>query len=48
MLYFVGFGLGDVKDIMVKGLEVVKKVDYVFLEVYIFIFCVGKEVLVDI
>lgn len=40
MLYFVGFGLGDVKDIIVKGFEIIKNVDYVFLEVYILIFCV--------
>ena len=34
MLYFVGLGLGDVKDITVKGLEVVKKAERVYLEAY--------------
>lgn len=46
MLYLVGLGLGDAKDITVKGLEIVKKADYVFLEAYTSILCVGKEVLV--
>lgn len=45
MLYLVGLGLGDAKDITVKGLEIVKKADYVFLEAYTSILCVGKEVL---
>ena len=48
MLYLVGLGLGDAKDITVKGLEIVKKADYVFLEAYTSILCVGKEVLVGI
>ena len=47
MLYLVGLGLGDAKDITVKGLEVVKKADYVFLEAYTSILCVGKDVLVS-
>jgi len=47
MLYLVGLGLGDAKDITVKGLEIVKKADYVFLEAYTSILCVGKEVLVS-
>lgn len=34
MLYLVGLGLGDAKDITVKGLEVVKKVGKVYLENY--------------
>lgn len=46
MLFFVGFGLGDVKDIIVKGLEVVKKCKRVYLEVYMLILIVGKDVLV--
>lgn len=45
MLYLVGLGLGDAKDITVKGLEIVKKADYVFLEAYTSILCVGKEAL---
>lgn len=46
MLFLVGFGLGDVKDIIVKGLEVVKKCKRVYLEVYMLILIVGKDVLV--
>jgi diphthine synthase len=31
MLYFIGLGLGDAKDITVKGLEIVKKCTKVYL-----------------
>lgn len=34
MLYFVGLGLGDAKDITVKGLEIVRKCSRVYLEAY--------------
>lgn len=34
MLYLVGLGLGDEKDITVRGLEVVRKCDEVWLESY--------------
>ncbi|MBN1376848.1 diphthine synthase [Candidatus Woesearchaeota archaeon] len=34
VLYFIGLGLEDEKDITVKGLYAVKKSDYVFLENY--------------
>ena len=47
MLYLVGLGLGDAKDITVKGLEIVRKADFVFLEAYTSILCVGQQVLVD-
>jgi len=43
MLYFVGLGLGDAKDITVRGLEIVKRCDKVFLEHYTSILTVGKE-----
>lgn len=43
MFYLVGLGLGDAKDITVKGLEVVKKCKRVYLEVYTSILTVGKE-----
>jgi len=43
MLYFIGLGLGDAKDITVKGLETVKRCDKVFLEHYTSILTVGKE-----
>lgn len=45
MLYFVGLGLGDAKDITVKGLEVVKKCKRVYLEAYTSILTVGKDAL---
>ena len=34
MLYIIGIGLSDEKDITVKGLEAVKKSDEIFLETY--------------
>ena len=46
MLYLVGLGLGDAKDITVKGLEIVKNADFVFLEAYTSVLCVGQQVLV--
>ncbi|XP_046996564.1 diphthine methyl ester synthase isoform X3 [Schistocerca americana] len=45
MLYVVGLGLSDVKDITVKGLEVVRRADRVYLEAYTSILCDGKEAL---
>lgn len=45
MLYLVGLGLGDAKDITVKGLEIIKNADYVFLEAYTSILCVEQQVL---
>ncbi|XP_071799508.1 diphthine methyl ester synthase-like [Asterias amurensis] len=45
MLYFVGLGLGDAKDITVKGLEVVRGAKRVYLEAYTSILTVGKECL---
>jgi len=43
MLYLVGLGLGDARDITVKGLEVVRNAAHVFLEAYTSILTVGKE-----
>lgn len=43
MLYFIGLGLGDAKDITVKGLEVVKSAKKVFLEHYTSILSCGKK-----
>jgi diphthine synthase len=34
MLYIIGLGLGDCKDITLKGLQAVKGSDYVYLEYY--------------
>ena len=33
-LYIIGLGLGDEKDITVKGLEIIKRADKVYLEEY--------------
>ncbi len=33
-LYFIGLGLGDEKDITIKGLEIIKKADKLYLEEY--------------
>ncbi|XP_075221755.1 diphthine methyl ester synthase isoform X2 [Lycorma delicatula] len=45
MFYIIGLGLGDVKDITVKGLETVRKSKRVYLEAYTSILTVGKEAL---
>lgn len=47
MLYLVGLGLADEKDITVKGLEIVKKADRVYLEAYTAVLLVEKAVLVS-
>lgn len=47
MLYLIGLGLGDAKDITVKGLEIVKSAKQVFLESYTSVLSVGKETLVS-
>ena len=46
VLYIVGLGLGNEKDITVKGLEAVKKCSRVYLEHYTAILGVGHERLV--
>lgn len=43
MLFLIGLGLGDAKDITVKGLEVVKKVGKVYLENYTSILTCGQH-----
>ena len=43
MLFLIGLGLGDIKDITVKGLEIVKKCDKVYLEHYTSILTVGQS-----
>lgn len=47
MFYIIGIGLGDVKDITVKGLEIVKSAKRVYLEAYTSILTVGKDALVS-
>ena len=46
MLYMVGLGLADEQDITVKGLDIVRKAERVYLEAYTSILLVGKERLV--
>jgi hypothetical protein len=46
MLYFIGLGLSDEKDISVRGLEVVKSAARVYLEAYTAILLVDKSRLV--
>ncbi|KAI9692778.1 MAG: diphthine synthase [Bogoriella megaspora] len=43
MLYLIGLGLADEKDITVKGLEVVKKASRVFLEAYTAVLLINQE-----
>ena len=47
MLYLVGLGLADEKDNTVKGLEIVKKAERVYLEAYTAVLLVEKDVLVS-
>lgn len=46
MLYLIGLGLADEKDITFKGLEIVKRAERVYLEAYTSILLVDKEKLV--
>lgn len=47
MFYVIGLGLGDPKDITVKGLEIVKRCERVYLESYTSIMTCGHEKLVS-
>ncbi|XP_035743997.1 diphthine methyl ester synthase-like [Vespa mandarinia] len=47
MLYMIGLGLGDAKDITVKGLEIIRKCNRVYLESYTSILSVGQKTLED-
>lgn len=42
-LYLIGLGLGDAKDITVRGLEIVKRIGKVYLENYTSILCCNHE-----
>ena len=46
MLYLVGLGLGDARDITARGLEIVKRASRVYLEAYTSILTVGRDELV--
>ncbi|KAG8192208.1 hypothetical protein JTE90_009968 [Oedothorax gibbosus] len=43
MLYLIGLGLGDPKDVTVKGLEIIRKAKRIYLESYTSLLSVGKE-----
>lgn len=47
MLYIIGLGLADEKDITVKGLELVRSADRVYLEAYTAVLLVDKAQLVS-
>lgn len=46
MLYMIGLGLGDPADISVKGLDIIKKCEHVYLEAYTSVLGAGAEELV--
>lgn len=46
MFYIIGLGLADPKDVTVKGLEIIRKCDRVYLESYTSILSCGQAVLV--
>ncbi len=43
VLYMIGLGLSDERDITVKGLEAVKNSTYIYLECYTAILMISKE-----
>lgn len=47
MLYLVGLGLGDEKDISIKGLEIIRRCQTVYLEIYTSLLGVDKAKLVS-
>ena len=48
MFYLIGLGLGDARDISVKGLEIVRRCDEVYLEAYTSILTCGSEALEEL
>lgn len=46
MLYLIGLGLSDEKDITVRGLDIVRSASRVYLEAYTSILLCPKETLV--
>jgi hypothetical protein len=48
MLYLIGLGLSDEKDVTVRGLEAIKGSDRIYLEAYTSILGVGKDRLVRV
>ncbi|XP_063991674.1 diphthine methyl ester synthase [Diachasmimorpha longicaudata] len=45
MFYVIGLGLGDARDVTVKGLEIIKKCERVYLESYTSMLTVGVDAL---
>lgn len=48
MLFIIGLGLSDEKDITIKGLEAIKSCERIYLEAYTSILMVSQEKLVII
>lgn len=48
MLYLIGLGLADEKDITVKGLEIVKRAERVYLEAYTAVLLIDHQQLVSL
>lgn len=48
MFFIIGLGLGDPKDVTVKGLEIIKSCERVYLESYTSILTCGQTALVCI
>ncbi|KAF0309343.1 Diphthine methyl ester synthase [Amphibalanus amphitrite] len=48
MFYLIGLGLGDARDISVKGLEIVRRCEEVYLEAYTSILTCGAEALEEL
>lgn len=48
MLYVIGLGLGDATDVTVKGLEIIRMSDRVYLESYTSILSIDLKDLVCI
>lgn len=46
MLYIIGLGLADERDISARGLEIVRRAERVYLEAYTAVLLVDKEQLV--
>jgi len=46
MFFLIGLGLGDAEDITVKGLDIVRRANKVYLEAYTSILTVGVDKLV--
>ena len=48
MLYIIGLGLADEKDVSIKGLEIIRRADRVYLEAYTAVLLISSAKLVRI